>query len=63
MADTKRKCAGCDKDAEFEIHDEQEQRPGMGVTDACEEHIGMLLGSVPPTEPKGPWRIILIPKE
>ncbi len=30
------------------------------MTDSCEDHLGVLIGSVPPTEPKGPWRIDLI---
>ncbi len=60
--DSMRKCCyiGCKKNAEFEIYDENERRPDCGVTDACEDHIGALLGSLPPTEPKGPWCITVI---
>lgn len=57
-----RKCCftGCEKKAEFEIYDENERRPDIGEIDACEEHVGELLGSISPTEPTGPWRVIPI---
>ena len=51
---------GCEKTAEFEIWDETERRPDVGPADSCEEHVGTLLGSVPPTDPVGPWRVIAI---
>ena len=56
------KCAilECEKDAEFEIYDHKEQRPGMGATAACEAHVGVFLGAVPPTEPTGPWTVCAI---
>jgi hypothetical protein len=60
---------GCEKEAEFSIYDQQEHRPGVGVTFACVEHVGALLGSVPQSEPMsncvtlrkdmghGPWTV------
>jgi len=50
----------CDKEAEFAIYDEQEQRPGFGETFSCEGHVGALLGAVPPTPSTGPWHIFLV---
>lgn len=47
----------CGQPSEFEIWDEGEQDPHMGGTDACEAHVGALIGSVPPTEPNGPWTV------
>lgn len=47
----------CDKPAEFEITDEGEPMIYDAQTDACEEHVGALIGSVAPTEPKGPWTV------
>lgn len=58
---TRQCCAiGCDDAAEFEIWDGNEQRPDVAPTDACERHVGFLLGSVPPTKPTGPWRVCCI---
>ena len=59
-----RKCCqvGCGKDAVFSIFDSNEQRPDIGGTDACYDHVGALLGSTPPTEPTGPWTIYVIPQ-
>jgi len=51
---------GCQADAEYEIFDENERRPDCGYTDACAKHVGELLGSVPPTQPVGPWRVFCI---
>jgi hypothetical protein len=51
---------GCKKKAEFEIHDQGERRPGVGVTDACKDHVGDLIGSVVPTKPRGPWTVVII---
>jgi hypothetical protein len=51
---------GCGKNAAFEIYDNNERRPDCSFTDACEEHVGALLGSLPPTEPKGPWTVVAI---
>jgi len=51
---------GCESVATFEIWDENERRPDIGPTDSCEKHVGDLLGSVPPTEPIGPWRVMVI---
>ena len=51
---------GCDKDAEFEIYDSNEVSACQSPTDACEEHVGNLLGSIPPTEPIGPWTVVPI---
>lgn len=58
----KRHCCfiGCSKPAEFQITDEGETMIYDAMTDSCEDHLGVLIGSVPPTEPKGPWRIDLI---
>ncbi len=58
----KRKCCfvGCSKDAEFVIYDQNDRRPDCCYSDACEEHVGALIGSVYPTEPKGPWVVIAI---
>ena len=58
----KRECCfvGCGKPATFEIYDENERRPDCACTDACDDHVGRLLGSVPPTNPIGPWRVIAI---
>lgn len=57
-----RQCAaiGCDRPAEFEIYDQQERRPDVGFTDACEDHVGLLLGSVPPVLPVGPWSVYIL---
>ena len=62
---TTREClfVGCSKIAEFEIYDSNERRPDCGATDACEEHVGALLGSLPPTQPIGPWTVITIRAE
>jgi hypothetical protein len=59
---TKRTCnyLGCDRPAEFELWDEQERRPDVGATDACIDHVGYLVGSLPPVLPIGPWRLISI---
>lgn len=54
---------GCPKPAEFEIWDENERRPDIGATDACEDHVGALLGSLPPVEPTGPWRVVVLAQE
>jgi len=48
---------GCGKDAVFAIFDTQERRPDITGTLACEDHLGSLIGSVPPTSPDGPWSI------
>jgi hypothetical protein len=57
-----RRCCfvGCTKNAEYEILDHKEERYDMGTTDACEEHVGELIGSFPPTKPNGPWTITVI---
>jgi hypothetical protein len=47
----------CEKEAEFEIYDQNERRPDIGVTDSCQDHVGHLLGSVPPTESTGRWTV------
>lgn len=62
MDEKKRTCChvGCGKDAEFVIYDSNDRRPDMGFTDACTDHVGHLLGSVPPVEPKGPWSVVCI---
>ena len=53
----KRKCQyeGCGLDADCMIVDSNETRPDVVATDACEEHVGPLLGSVDPTPAVGPW--------
>ena len=56
-------CLECGKPAEFEIWDQNERRPDCGSTLACEQHVGVLLGSVPPTKPTGPWAVYAIEKE
>ena len=35
---------GCDEHAEFEIIDIADPRPDAAFTDACEAHVGALLG-------------------
>lgn len=54
----KRHCCypGCGKRAEFEIYDSNDRRPDQG-TEACEDHLGHLVGGVPPVEPVGPWLV------
>jgi len=47
----------CGKPADYIIFDTQERQPGAGETHACTDHVGFLLGSIPPTEPIGPWSI------
>ena len=61
VQEVRRSCffVGCDKSPEFEIWDENENCPDIGPTDACIDHVGQLLGSVPPTEPKS-WRVVHI---
>ncbi len=57
---SKRCCfVGCDKAAEFEIYDSNDKRD-CNYTHACTDHVGHLLGSVPPTKPDGPWTIVII---
>lgn len=65
MSDASRVCCliGCDKKATVEIYDGNERRPDCGVTDSCDDHVGHLLGSVPPTSPTGPWTVVLISEE
>jgi len=41
--------------ADLEITDEGERRPDMAITHSCHEHLAEMIGSVPPTEPVGPW--------
>lgn len=63
---TNRVCChvGCNKPAVFEIYDNNDSRPdGSGITDACEDHVGTLLGSVPPVNPAGPWTVVSIVKK
>lgn len=57
-----RRCCfiGCEKKAEFEILDENEIRHDCATTDSCEDHVGNLIGSIPPTEPRGPWIVNFI---
>jgi len=43
--------------ADWEITDEGERRPDLGVTYSCHEHLAELIGSVPPTKPVGPWTV------
>jgi len=50
----------CPDKAEFEIQDQGECRCDIAATDACEKHVGALIGSVPPTKPIGPLLIISI---
>jgi hypothetical protein len=60
----KRTCCfvDCPKDAEYEIHDQGERRPGVGATDSCKDHVGDLIGSVIPTKPTGPWIVVVVDK-
>jgi hypothetical protein len=52
---------GCGARAVFEIFDTNEQRPDHCGTLACQDHLGSLVGSVPPTEPEGPWTVYNYP--
>lgn len=58
----KRVCCfvGCEKTATVEIYDTNESRPDCGATDSCDDHVGHLLGSVPPTISTGQWTVVLI---
>jgi len=47
----------CTAQADFEILDEGERRPDMGVTYSCSQHVGTLIGSTPPTDSIGPWQV------
>lgn len=49
----------CSRPAEFDVHDNNEQRPDLDLL-ACSEHLSDALGSVPPTEPTGPWTVSLL---
>jgi hypothetical protein len=48
---------GCGKLAEFKVFDSNEHRYDVAETHACDAHLGALIGSVEPTEPKGPWNV------
>lgn len=52
---------GCYKPAEFGIYDSNDHRPDSGPTFSCVDHVGHLLGSLPPVEPKGPWHVYYEP--
>ncbi len=47
----------CDKPAEYEIFDNNDPDPYGSYTDSCTDHVGHLLGSIPPVEPIGPWSV------
>ena len=47
----------CGLPAVFEIIDSNEHRPDHCGTLTCENHLGHLVGSVPPTLPDGPWTV------
>ena len=48
---------GCDREADYEIVDTNEPRSPEAFTQACVDHVGALLGSLPPTKPTGPWSV------
>lgn len=53
------RCAhvSCTDRAVFQIFDFNERRPDVTGTLSCEQHVGFLLGSVPPVKPEGPWLV------
>ncbi len=54
---------GCHKEAAYMIFDTMETRYDLAETHSCVLHVGKLIGSVPPTDPTGPWTIYVIDKE
>jgi len=51
---------GCDKMAKFIVIDTGDSRKDVAETHACETHVGVLIGSVEPTKPKGPWSVYIL---
>lgn len=43
--------------ADWEITDEGEKRPDLGIIHSCHKHLAEMIGSIPPTTPAGPWTV------
>jgi hypothetical protein len=51
---------GCEEAAEYEIIDKADPRPDAAFTQACEAHVGALLGHLPdlPDDAANEWTVV-----